>query len=273
MAFDTSDAITVTDVRDRVHQLVEEDLQFRQAYLSMTPPAGTDDEWSIPIDSDNLAKPGEIGAGSHYPTDEEGFSTVTATRRKFGQAIPVHDEAQMDNVFAIVDYLSNKMARKMQEKLDSEAQTVLDGNLNTDSPVTDAGGSAGTMEYGDILGGVRELALDGYDPDLAIIEPNGEEDLRNDSNFVRATDRGDAVVREGTVDRVAGMDVVVSNTGDVTSGEAYLVDTQFYGAEVTWVGMEAEEAREALKDTDYLKLRTFRDWVALDSEAAIKVQD
>lgn len=273
MAFDTSDAITQTDVRNRVHQLVEEDLVFRGAYEQLTPPPGTDNQWSIPTDSDTLAQPDEISPGANYPVDEEEYATVTATRRKFAQAIPVYDEAQMDSVFPLMDRLARKMARKMNEKLDSEAFDVLDGNLNATSPVTNAGGSAGTMEYGDILGGVRELGIDGYDPDLLIIEPNGEEDLRNDSNFTQATNQGEATVREGRIERVAGMDVRISNTGDVTDGEAYLVDTSFYGGEVVFGDIESEEERKPLSDTDYLKIRTYRDWVALDSEAAIKVQD
>lgn len=272
MAFDSSDAITLTDVRNRVHDLVEERLQFRAAFMSMTAPDSTSSSWDIPTDDDILAQPEEVGEGSHYPTDEEGFTNVTATRTKYGQTIPVTDEAEMDNVFALASYLTDKMGRKFNEKLDSEAFTTLDGNLNSDSPVSNAGSNSGTLEYDDILGGVRELGLDGYDPDLVVIEPEGEEDLRSDADFTRSTQMGDATVQEGRVDRVAGMDVVVSNTGDVTAGDAYLVDTDFYGAEVTWgSGMEMEEVDERLEDTTYLKGRTFRDWVALDAEAAIKV--
>lgn len=269
MAFDTSDAITVTDVRNRVHDLVEEELQFRSAFMSMTPPAGTDNQWDIPTDDDNLARPEEIGEGSDYPADEEAFTNVTATRRKFGQTIPITDEAQMDNVFELIDYLSNKMARKMREKLDTEAFSTLNNNLNSDSPANN--NQNGTLTYDDVLAGVKQLGLDGYDPDLLIIQPDGEEDLRTDADFTRSTQMGDAVVQEGQVDRVAGMDVVVSNTGDLGSADAFAVDSSFYGAEVTWMGMEAEEVRKELKDTDYLKMRTYRDWVALDSEAAIKI--
>lgn len=269
MAFGTSDAITVTDVRNRVHDLVEENLTIRRAFMQMNAPATTDNQWSIPIDSDVLGEPGEVPEGSNYPTDEEGFSTVTATRRKFGQTIPITDEAEMDNVFELAGYLTNKMARKMNEKLDSEAFTILDGNFNDAGAQGDDGG---TLTYDEVLSGVETLGLDGYDPDLLILDPSAEADLRTDADFTRDTQMGDAVVSEGRIDRVAGMDVVVSNTGDVAQHDAYLVDTDFYGAEVVWTPMEAEEVEDRLKDTTYLKARTFRDWVALDAEAAIKVQ-
>lgn len=274
MAFDTSDAITVTDVRSRVHDLVEEQLQYRRAFMQMSAPASTDSSWDIPTDDDNLAEVEEIDEGSHYPADEESFSTVTANRRKFGQAIPVTDEAEMDNVFELASYLTDKMGRKFNEALDREAFNTLDGSLNSDSPVTNSGSSAGTLEYDDILGGARELGVDGYDPDLMIIEPQGEEALRTDADFTRDTEMGDAVVSEGQVERVAGMDVVVSNTGQMSNNDdAYLIDTNFYGAEVIWGdGLEMDEVERPLEDKTYLKGRTFRDWVALDSEAAIKVE-
>lgn len=272
MAFDTSDVISVTQVRDRVHDLAEERLQFRRAFEQMNAPDPTDDSWDIPTDDDTLGEPDEVAEGASYPTDEEAYSTVTATRRKFGQAIPITDEAIEDNAFPIIARLVDKQGRKMQEKLDGEAFTVLDSNLNASSPVTDTDDD--TLSWDDILAGKTTLLGDGYDPDLLIVEENGLTDLLTDSDFLRASDFGDQIIveGEGALGRAGGMTVALSNTGDIsTNADAYMIDSRFYGAEVVWRGMEMEQVDERLEDKTYLKARTFRDWVALDSSAAIKV--
>lgn len=270
MAFDTSDAISVTDIRDRVHELVEENLVYRRAFINFDVPDGTDSSWEIPTDDDNLAEPQEVREGSSYPTDEESFSKATFTRTKYGHTVPITDEAQMDNIFAIMDYMTSKMGRKMREKLDHEAFSTLDSNTGQ----TNQGDNGGTLDYDDILQGVRALRDSGYNPDLAIIEPNGEEALLSDADFTRSTDLGDDVVQNGTIARVAGMDVAVANTGESNHADddAYLVDTDVYGGEAVWMDLEIEEVREDLKDQDVLKIRTFRDWQPLDSNAAVKVQ-
>lgn len=270
MAFSSTDAITSTDVRDRVWELSEENLQYRRAFNRFMVPEGTDNQWSIPTDDDNLAEPEEISEGSSYPVDEEGFTNVTFTRRKFAQALPIEDEAQEDSVFAVANYLSNKMARKMSEKLNSEAFSTLDGNLNSSSPVGDNGG---TLAFSELTTGLRTLRDAGYSPDLWVLDAHAEEDLLADSNFNRATESGDAVVEDGQIARMLGADVVVENTGDAADHDAYLVDTDVYGGEAVWFGgMEAETVRQDLKDVDVLKIASWMDWQALDSEAAIKVQ-
>lgn len=270
MAFSSTDAITDTDVRDRVWELSEEDLQYRRAFNRFMVPEGTDNQWSIPTDDDNLAQMEKIGEGTSYPVDEESFTNVTFTRQKYAQAIPIEDEAQEDSVFAIADYLSNKMARKASETLNSEAFTTLDGNLNSSSPVGDDGNS---LAFSELTTALRTLRNDGYSPDLWILEPQAEEDLLSDSNFNRATSQGDAVVEEGRIGRMLGADVVVSNTGDAAAHDAYLIDTTVYGGEAVWFGgMESETVRQDLKDVDVLKMAAWMDWQALDSSAAIKVQ-
>lgn len=268
MAFDTSDAISVTDIRDRVWDLAEENLQFRRAFDQIQVPEGTDNQWQIPTDDDALAEPQEVREGSAYPADEEAYSTVTFTRTKYGQMIPVTDEAVMDNIFPIITRLVDKQGRKFQEKLDAEAFSILDNNQNSDGTITSGSGG---LAYADVLAAKKELRADGYNPDLLIVEENGEENLLNDSNFTRDTDMGDAIVQNGELTSVSGLDVVVSNTGDMSANRAFVVDTDFYGVEAVWMGMEMEEVEDRKADTTYLKARTFRDWQAVDAEANIKI--
>lgn len=268
MAFNTSDVISVTQIRDRVHQIAEENLVFRRAFEQLPVPPGTDDNWSVPVDNDVLAEPSEVGEGSRYPTDEESYGKVTFERTKIGQAIPITDEAIMDNAFPIVARLVDKQGRKFREKLDGSAFTELDGNLNASSP---GGDDDGTLSYDDVLEGKKILRGDGYNPNLLVVQEDGEEDLLTDSDFTRSTQLGDSVVQDGEIGRASGMEVVVSNTGDLGANDAFIVDTTFYGGEAIWVDVEMEEVEDRLSDTTYLKARTFRDWKALDASAATKV--
>lgn len=266
MTFDTSDAISVTDIRNRLHDLAQENLVFRAAFQQLQVPDGTDNQWQIPIDEDVLAEPDEVAEGSHYPTDKDEADVVTFTRTKYGQAIPVTDEAIMDNIFPLISWLVDKQGRAFQERLDSEAFGVLNADNNDTSADTGT-----TMSYDLFLEAKRILRDGGYNPDLCIIEAQGEEQLLGSDDVTPATEFGDAVIEEGELGRLAGVDILVSNTGDLGANTGFMVDTSFYGAEAVWVGMEMEQVDERLEDTTYLKARTFRDWQALDDQAAVEM--
>lgn len=268
MPFSESDVIDQESVRTRVEQIAEENLQFRQAFRQTDAPANAGDSFKIPVPDDALGEPEDIEELEEYPHDEEGYTKVPINRQKVGQIVPISDEAQMDNLFDIqMDHL-DRMARKMQEGLDSRAFDVLDNNLNSEI----GGMDGGDLTYSNITQGLRIARSDGYNPDTLIIESMGEEALLNDDNFNRATTVGDSVVRDGVIARAAGMDVTVSNTGDMSTHDAYVVDSDFYGYEGVWTGVETETFRGDMNDTDYLKIRVFRGWQATDASAAVKVQ-
>lgn len=268
MVFTQEDVIDQETVRARVEQIAQENLQFRQAFRQIDAPADAGDSFKIPVPTDILGMPENLEELEEYPHDEEGYTKVEITREKIGQVVPISDEAEMDSIFDVVADHIDRMARKMQEKLNSEAYETLSNNVNA----TTAGNNDGTLAYSDVVNGLRVARSDGYNPDVLIIEAQGEEELLNDPNFTHATNAGDSVIRNGVIARVAGMDVVVSNTGDMTNSNAFVVDSDYYGYEAAWSNIQTDRFREEMSDTDFLKIRAFRGWVATNASAAVLVQ-
>lgn len=267
MPFSESDVIDQESVRARVEQIAEENLQFRQVFRQVPAPPDAGDNFKIPVPDDTLGEPEDIKELEEYPHDEEGYTKVQIDRQKIGQVVPISDEAQMDNLFDVQADHIDRMGRKLQEGLDGRAFEVLDANLNA----TTAGSDADDLTFAEVTEGLRVARADGYNPDTLIIDSFGEEDLLNDNNFNRATQSGDSVVRNGVIARAAGMNVVVSNTGDMTQHDAYVVDSDFYGYEGVWSDVETDTFREDMSDVDYLKIRVFRGWQTTDASAAVKV--
>lgn len=269
MPFTQSDVIDQESVRARVEQIAEENLQFRRAFRQTNAPADAADSFKIPVPDDTLGEPEDLDELEEYPHDEEGYTKIQIDRQKIGQVVPLTDEAQMDNLFDVQADLIDRMGRKMQEKLNSSAFDVLNNNTHADSGAL--GTDDGSLTYQEVTAGLRVARSDGYNPDLLIIEPQGEESLLNDSNFTHATASGDDVIAQGQIARVAGMDVVVSNTGDLGAGDAFVVDSDFFGYEGVWSGVETDEFRGDMNDVNYLKIRVFRGWAATDASANVKI--
>lgn len=270
MPFQQSDAITEEAVRNRVEEIVQENLQYRRAFRQVEVPDGVGSTWKIPQPDDTIGDPTTISPGADYPATEEDYTKVSIDRVKHGIRMDFLDEAVMDNTsFDVIADQVDRAGRQMREHLDGQAFSELDNNLNTSSAVGDDGGS---LAFSELTTALRTLRDAGYSPDLWILDAHAEEDLLSDSNFNRATQQGDAVVEDGQIGTMLGADVVVENTGDAADHDAYLIDTDFYGYEAVWSGMETESDRDVTSDREIRKLRTFRAYKAIDSEAAIKVQ-
>lgn len=270
MPITVSDAVTEEAVRNRVEEVVQANLQYRQAFREVPVPDGVGETWNIPQPDDTIGEPATIPAGADYPSAEEDYSKIAITREKIGMVLDFLDEAVMENTsFDLVADQVDRAARQMREHLDGKAFTELDGNLNSSSP---AGGNAGSMAWADMVEGHRILRDAGYNTNLIVLDAHAEEDLLQVSEFNRATEQGDAVVEEGEIARMLGAPVVVETTGDAAQHDAYMVDTRFYGYEAVWTPFETEAWRSESSDTEHRKLRTFRAWTAIDAEAAIKIQ-
>lgn len=270
MPFQTADAITEEVVRNRVEEVAQENLQYREAFRQVTVPDDVGSTWKIPQPDDVIGEPDTISPGADYPATEEGYSKVSIDREKIGMRMDFLDEAVMDNTsFDVIADQIDRAGRQMREKLDSLAFSELDGSLNSSSPVGNDGGS---LAFDELTTALRTLREDGYNPDLFILDALSEEDLLSDNNFNRATEQGDAVVEEGQIGTMLGADVVVENTGDAADHDAYLIDTDFYGYEAVWGGIETEADRDFDSDTEKRKIRTYRQFKAIDSGAGIKIQ-
>lgn len=259
-------------VRATVEERLQESLVFRQAFRELDASGINSNTIKVPNPDDVLAEPAAIAPGAEYPATREDYTKVSIDREKYGQVIKVPDEDAMDNVFDLVADHVDLAAREMAEFLDGLAFTELSGNLDADSPVSAGGSADDNLTYDDIMRGVRELEENAAQPDIVFVGPQGKEDLMTSDDFTRASDLGDDVIRNGVFGRVGGIDVSYSNTGDITAHNAIIVDSDRYGYEATWMGVETEQEDDFDTDTSKYKVRTYKGFKAMKPEAAVEVE-
>lgn len=273
MAIKISDVLTQEVVRDRLEDVAQETLQFRRAFKDLPAMDITDSSIEVPKPDDTIGKPEAIRPGQEFPRDEEDYSKVTINFTKYGFEVPIEREAQQDAMFDIAADQIERQGRQMAEKLNDVAFTELNGNLNTDSP---AGGlsDASSLGFNDLVDGRRILREDGYNPDFIIVNTQGEADLLNSTEFQRATAHGDRTIEQGQLGTILNMPVFSENSGNMASGdgEAYMVDTSFYGYEATKEPIMTEEYDDPSRQTDVMQIWTRKGFKAIDSGAAIKVE-
>jgi flagellar biosynthesis regulator FlaF len=179
-------------------------------------------------------------------------------------------EAMEDGLIEMKAREIEDLARAMAEKLNAEAYEQLSKNLQ--SSLNDGGGIGdgnSTLSFSDITDGMKALTEDNYDPDLLFVDVDGYVDLLTDSNFNRATESGDEVVRTGEVGTVAGMTVILDSTQSISSGHgAIAVDSTRYGYELTRSPMSTREYEEPERQADVVQAFTRKAWTTIFEDAA-----
>lgn len=273
MTLKSSDVLTEEAVRQTVEDIVQENLVFRQAFQDLDATGIDNDTFRIPKPSDAIGHPQAIPEGAEFPRDEEDYEKVDISFTKYGFETAITQEAMDDSMLPVAADHIERQARQMAEFLNEVAFEELDANLNADSP---AGGVGDTnaLEFDDLVDAKQSLRTDLYDPDLLFVNIQGETDLLNSSEFTRATDLGDETITEGAIGRVAGLDVIVSDYGKMSgsSGEGYLVDSDFYGYEATREPLDTNEYEAPERQAEMMQIWTRRGFKAIDPEAAIKVE-
>lgn len=273
MALKSSDVLTEEAVRQRVEAITQENLQFRAAFRDLDATGIDNDTFRIPRPKDNIGNPQAIPEGSEFPRDEEDYEKIDIVFEKYGFEVAITREAMQDSMLDIAADHVDRQARQMNEFLNDLAFQELDANLNSNSPAGGLGDTA-KLEFEDVVNGKRELRAQNYSPDLLITNVQGEADLLTSNQFLRATDLGDDVVTEGVVGRVAGLDVVVSDAGHMASndGEAYVVDTDFYGYEAVRENVMTNDYEAPERQAEMMQIWTRRGYKSIDPSAAIRVQ-
>lgn len=273
MAIKSSDVLTEEAVRARVEEITQENLQFRAAFRDLDATDIDNDTFRIPRPKDTLGDPEAIPEGSEFPRDEEDYEKVDITFEKYGFEVAITREAMADSMIDIAADHVDRQARQMNEFLNELAFNELSANLNDQSPAGSVGDTA-KLQYVDIVNGKSELRAANYSPDLLVVNVQGEADLLTSDKFLRATELGDRTLREGVVGRVAGLDVVVSDAGHMSTsdGEGYLVDTDFYGYEAVRENVMTNQYEAPERQAQMMQIHTRRGFAAIDPEAAIKVQ-
>jgi len=270
MALTTKDVITQDFVRETVEEIVEENLVWRRVFREIGAENIDSNSYTFYIENDNMGRPQIVGEGEEPPRHQSDVTEKTVQFDKYMGEVSITMEAMEDGLIEMKAREVEDLARAMAERLNEEAYNQLQGNWQTtDNDSNTIGDGNGTLSFSDIVEGMKALREDDYTPDLLIVDVDGYTDLLTDSNFNRATDSGDEVVRSGEVGRVAGMPVVIDNTQDISGGHgAVAVDSTRYGYELTRTSMSTMEYEEPSRQTDVIQAFTRKAWTTIFDEAA-----
>jgi HK97 family phage major capsid protein len=273
MALTTRDVITQDFVRDTVEEVVEENLVYRRAFREIDASNIESNSYTFYIDQDDMGRPQIVGEGEEAPRHQSTVGETTVQFDKFMGEVTLTMEAMEDGLIEMKAREVEDVARAMAERLNQEAYDVLSSKVQQqDSDGNGIGDSNNTLSFSDIVEGMKALREDDYTPDLLIVDIDGYTDLLTDSNFNRATEQGDEVVRSGEVGRIAGMPVVIDNTQDIAGGHgAFAVDTTRYGYELTRTPMSTREYEEPERQADVIQAFTRKAWTVIFEDAAAEI--
>jgi len=274
MALTTRDVITQDFVRETVEEVVEENLVWRRAFREIDASGIESNSYTFHIDNDEMSRPTIVNEGEESPRHQSTVSEKTVKFEKYMGEVSLTMEAMEDGLIEMKAREIEDLARAMAEKLNAEAYSQLSGALQTqDSGSNAIGDGNGTMSFSDITEGIKALSEDDYDPDLLFVDVDAYVDLLTDSNFNRATEQGDEVVRTGEVGTVAGMTVILDSTQDIT-GDGHggiAVDSTRYGYELTRTPMSTREYEEPERQADVVQAFTRKAWTTIFEDAAAQI--
>jgi hypothetical protein len=223
--------------------------------------------------------PDRVQEGSEFPRTEEGIETTKVTVEKHGFEVKVTWEATEFSVFDVVARQTEKAARRFNQYINQLAYDFISDSKNQhpSSPVDPGNSNIDSSEFGFELATYAEKLMkdDQLNPDMLVVNTQGEFDVKNSDNFQRASDLGDEMTREGAIGRFAGVDVMVDNSGLMADGsaEGYLIDADEYGYEVVKEDVSTEEYYDQSRQSQIVQWFTMRNWHVIDAEAVIKIQE
>jgi len=258
-------------LRDRVEEIVQENLQYRQAFRDYDATTINSNTVQFPVPDDSIGNPSVVAEGAEFPREQETYSKKTLTFSKYGFEVALTHEAQEDSMINVVRDQVDRQARQMAEEMNDQAFSVLDSNV-----ASTQGDADGVFTYDDVLDGRKSLMQSNYSPDLLIADIDAAHDLMSDANFLEASEMQGEMRRSGQIGRIAGFDVVEADDGNNITGNsnpgAFLVDTDFYGYEGTREPVSTEEYREDRSQTDVFRIYNRMGWLAIEPNAAVKIE-
>jgi hypothetical protein len=259
-------------LRDRVEEIVQENLAYRQAFRDFDATDINSNVVEIPVPQDDMENPSVVGEGSEFPREQENYTNESLTFKKFGFEVALTHEAQEDSMIDVVRDQVDRQARQMAEEMNYQAFTNLIDGISTT-----VGDADGVLSYDDLLDGRKELLTNNYDPDLLIADVEAVHDLMGDSNFLEGETEANAEMRRsGAVGRVLGMDVVEADDGNNITGNdhpgAVMVDTDYFGYEGTRESMTSEDYEEQRTQTDVYRVYNRLGWLTIQSNSGVIIE-
>jgi hypothetical protein len=276
--------VTTTDVltEQRIRRVINEErdypLLWNQAFDTINMPEDHPTKtWELPQDEAVMSMPGRVQEGGEFPRTEEDTDTQQVTVEKHGFEVKITWEATQFSVFDVIARQTEKAAKRFNEYINKLAfDEVSDSdNQHPNSPVAvaDIDGS----EFGfELLSRAQKIVKDDQlNPDMLVVNTEGEFQVKNSEQFQRASELGDEMTREGSIGRIAGLDVMVDTSGLMPDGtaEGYLIDTDEYGVEVVKEDISTEEYEDPSRQAQIVQWWTMRNWHVEEPEANIKITE
>ena len=168
-----------------------------------------------------VPKWGYIGAAEDYAegepidTTKMAFTTSEYTIKKIGKGVRLTDEAQLSGYGNPMAVATNQIALSISEKLDNDRLAVLYESKN----VCDQSSTA--IKYASVVDGVDMFNEEEDSRKVILIHSKQKAQLRKDADFLAADKLGADLLVNGSIGRIAGCDVIVSNKVKLVEGVYY----------------------------------------------------
>lgn len=168
-----------------------------------------------------IPKWGYIGAAEDYAegepidTTKMAFTTAEYGIKKIGKGVRLTDEAQLSGYGNPMGTATNQIALSISEKLDNDRVEVLYDSKN----VFDA--STSVLKYASIVDGVDMFNEEEDSKKVILIHSKQKSQVRKDADFLAADKIAPELMTTGSIGRIAGCDVVVSNKVKCEGGVYY----------------------------------------------------
>ena len=153
--------------------------------------------------------------GTPIDTTKMAFTTAAYGIKKIGKGVRITDEAQLSGYGNPMGTATNQIALAISEKLDNDRVEVLYGSKN----VFD--GTANIIKYASIVDGVDMFNEEEDSRKVILIHSKQKTQLRKDPDFLAADKIAPELIVSGSIGKIAGCDVVVSNKVKCEEGVYY----------------------------------------------------
>lgn len=154
----------------------------------------------------------DLEEGQPIDTTKMAFTTAQYGIKKIGKGVMLTDEAQLSGYGNPTGTATNQIALSISEKLDNDRVAVLYESKNVVDKSTDV------IKYASIVDGVDMFNEEEDSAKVMLIHSKQKTQLRKDENFISADKYDGKVMTTGSIGRIAGVEVVVSNKVKVEDG-------------------------------------------------------
>lgn len=157
----------------------------------------------------------DLEEGQPIDTTKMAFTTAQYGIKKIGKGVMLTDEAQLSGYGNPTGTATNQIALSISEKLDNDRVAVLYESKNIADKSTDI------IKYSSIVEGVDMFNEEEDSAKVMLIHSKQKTQLRLDPEFISADKYDGQVMTTGSIGRIAGVEVVVSNKVKVEDGVYY----------------------------------------------------